>query len=192
MTPVAACPHCAVPMREVTARARSGYLIVLDQCARCGGVWCDRWELFPLAAEEAARLDSVDAARLHAPSPAPPAAGQCPRCRCALQPFRDPMLPPDAGIERCRVCEGMWMNRGELTRAKQRTPPTPTPPRSDTIGQLAAAYASSTEWSKVANLDAATYASDDDEAPPESVSDAVWSAAPWVVLRTLLYLLLRV
>ena len=46
----APCPHCAVTMREVTAHARTGYGLLLDQCPRCGGIWCDRWELFPLDA----------------------------------------------------------------------------------------------------------------------------------------------
>ena len=59
------CPHCAVAMREVAARTRSGYLVLLDQCSHCGGVWCDRWELFPLAPEEARRLDNVDEKLLH-------------------------------------------------------------------------------------------------------------------------------
>jgi Zn-finger nucleic acid-binding protein len=177
-------------MREVTARARSGYLIVLDQCPQCGGIWCDRWELFPLAAEEVARLDAVDTARLQTPMPTTDAPGRCPRCQCALQPFRDAALPPDARIERCQVCDGMWMNRGELTRAKRRTP-LAKPFAGDAVQRLATAYGSSAEWSKVGNLDAATYASEDED-PPADLSNALWSAAPWVVLRTLLHLLLRV
>ena len=46
----APCPHCAVTMDQVTAHARSGYCLILDQCRRCGGIWCDRWELYPLDA----------------------------------------------------------------------------------------------------------------------------------------------
>jgi Zn-finger nucleic acid-binding protein len=36
------CPQCASPMNEVKAEAITGYLIVLDQCPHCGGIWCDR------------------------------------------------------------------------------------------------------------------------------------------------------
>jgi Zn-finger nucleic acid-binding protein len=47
-------------MAEVMARAAPGSLIQLDQCRRCGGIWCDKWELFPLDGDEAGRLDAVD------------------------------------------------------------------------------------------------------------------------------------
>lgn len=189
----APCPHCAVPMREVAARARSGYLILLDQCPQCGGIWCDRWELFPLAPEDAERIDAVDAAQLHAATSPPRSPGRCPRCTAALRPFRDPLLPPDARIERCPVCDGMWMNRGELARVKRHSPPTRTP-RPDVLAQLAASYGAASTWAKVANLDAATYASDDDDAAGAAtdVRSLLWSTAPWIVLRALLRLLLRV
>ena len=191
--PPAPCPQCAVPMREVAARARSGYLIPLDQCPQCGGVWCDRWELFPLAPEDAARIDAVDAAQLHAPTSPPRSPGRCPRCTAPLRPFHDPLLPPDARIDRCAVCEGMWMNRGELARIKRHSPPTRSP-NPAALAQLAAAYGAASKWSKVANLDAATYAPDGDDTDG-ATSDAgslLRSTAPWIVLRALLALLLRV
>jgi len=187
----ARCPHCAVDMRAVAARARSGYLLALDQCPQCGGVWCDRWELFPLAAEEAARLDPVDEAALRAPTPAAPTPGRCPRCTAPLQPFRDPLLPADARIERCHVCDGMWMNRGALSRVKRRSPPTRTPP-SDAIARIASTYGTAARWPTVANLDAATYAVDDDADEPPNPGALLRSTAPWLILRMLLRLLLRV
>ena len=49
-----------VPMKPVTARANPGSLIELDQCDQCGGIWCDKWELFPIQADEAARLEPAD------------------------------------------------------------------------------------------------------------------------------------
>jgi len=188
----ASCPHCAVSMREVSARARSGYLVLLDQCPQCGGVWCDRWELYPLAADEAARIDPVDDTLLRATAAPTGSPGRCPRCTAALQPFRDRALPADARIERCAVCDGMWMNRGELARAKRRTPPTAAP-RSETLERLTAAYGATSHWSKVANLDAATYADDGADAHENLDTGAlVWSTAPWIVLRALLHLLLRI
>lgn len=53
------CPQCDVSMRQVTARANPGSLIQLDQCAECGGIWCDKWELFPIQTDEATRLEQV-------------------------------------------------------------------------------------------------------------------------------------
>jgi Zn-finger nucleic acid-binding protein len=186
------CPHCTEPMREVSGRARTGYLIALDQCRRCGGVWCDRWELFPLAAEEARRIDAVDEAQLHAASADDGSPGRCPRCTTTLQPFHDPMLPADARIERCRVCDGMWMNRGALSRAKQRSPPA-RQVNPATLAALAATIGADSTWSKVTNLDAATYVADGDAADETAATRAaLWSTAPWIVLRALLRLLLRV
>lgn len=181
------CPHCPCAMQQVAARARSGYMILLDQCPQCGGVWCDRWELFPLTAEEAARIDRVDGGQLRAASDTPNAPGRCPRCTAPLQPFRDPLLPPDAHIERCRVCDGMWMNRGELRRAKRRTPA--SHPHAD-LAQLAARIGTGTSWSHVANLDAATYAHDVDSTPASDARATITSAGPWIVAQSLLRLLL--
>ena len=181
------CPHCAVAMREVAARTRSGYLVLLDQCSHCGGVWCDRWELFPLAPEEARRIDNVDEKLLHSATAGARDPGHCPRCTTTLQLFHDPLLPPDARIERCRVCDGMWMNRGELSRIKRRSPP------SHALAALGTSIGADSAWSKVTNLDAATYATDVDASDDESdTRELLWSTAPWIVLRALLRLLLRV
>lgn len=189
--PPAACPHCRVPMREVAARARTGYLVLLDQCEQCGGVWCDRWELFPLAPEEAERIDAVDEAQLGSAITPARAPGRCPRCTAPLQMFRDPMLPPDARIERCRVCDGMWMNRGELARAKRRSPPTRSASNA-ALAQLAGSVGADCTWSKVKNLDAATYACEVDDDDARDTRALLWSTAPWIVLRALLRILLRV
>lgn len=186
----AACPHCAVTMRQVTARARSGYGLLLDQCPHCGGVWCDRWELYPLAADEAHRLDPLDETRLHARPPTPRTPGRCPRCTAALRPFTDPALPADAVIERCPVCDGMWLNRGSLARSKPRRPTSDGAPPA-VVADLTRALGSTTHWPAVSNLDAATYAADD--APDDGRDWSTWlrRAGPWVALATLLRLLLR-
>ena len=54
------CPRCNREMAEVAARAAPGSLIQLDQCRKCGGIWCDKWELFPVDGDEAERLEPVD------------------------------------------------------------------------------------------------------------------------------------
>ena len=183
----APCPHCAVTMDQVTAHARSGYCLILDQCRRCGGIWCDRWELYPLDAAEAARLDPVDEPHLQT-APLPPAGpGTCPRCTSPLRPFRDPALPADARIERCPVCDGMWLNRGELGRTKHRAAAPP-----DRARHLTDALARGATWAQVSNLDAATYETDE---PPtdDAASWLAWlrSAGPWVALAALMRLFLR-
>lgn len=190
-TKPADCPHCGVPMHSVSARARSGYCLLLDQCPRCGGIWCDRWELYPLAAEEAARLEALDDAKLRAAHPAAATPGRCPRCTAALRPFRDPALPADARIERCAVCDGMWLNRGELSRLKQRTPARPPGADAELIARVGGQLGASTAWSKVGNLDAATYAADDGPPGGEDWRTALSNAGPWLALAALLRLLWR-
>lgn len=174
-------------MHAVTARARSGYCLLLDQCPRCGGIWCDRWELYPVGADEAARLDPVDAAQLDATAPATTGPGRCPRCTSALRPFRDPAIPAGARIERCTVCEGLWLNRGELRRTRQRA----AAPRSDALPHLARALGNDAAWPRITNLDAVTYTADDTASDDLDWREWLRNAAPWVVLATLLRLLLR-
>jgi Zn-finger nucleic acid-binding protein len=105
-------------MTPVTARANPGSLIQLDQCQQCGGIWCDKWELFPIDPEEAGRVDAVDADRLAAPAELARKTLYCPRCTAKLQACRDPLLPKDLQFDRCQRCDGIWLNRGQLSRYK--------------------------------------------------------------------------
>lgn len=188
-TPPLQCPHCGVAMRAVTAEARSGYLLVLDQCAQCGGIWCDRWELFPLSVPEAARLDPVDETRLGAPTSPPTGPGRCPRCAVPLREFRDRLLPPDARIERCRVCDGMWLNRGTLHRLKRRSASS-TPVRREVIERLVRAYGKEAKWATVKNIDAALQPPHDAARDADDIRSTVWSAVASIALRVLWRLLL--
>jgi Zn-finger nucleic acid-binding protein len=100
------CPHCDCEMKQVSVRANPGTLIVLDQCGKCGGVWCDKWELFPTAPEEAQRIDPVDDALLKNPAALDDKPLYCPRCTERLQLFHDPLLPRDIQLQRCRRAKG--------------------------------------------------------------------------------------
>ena len=115
------CPHCHIPMNEVTARANPGTLIQLDQCRKCGGIWCDKWELFPVDPDEAERVDAkdaVDQSLLAAPATLIRRSLYCPRCTAPLQRCNDPVLPADLLFERCWRCDGIWLNRGQMRRYK--------------------------------------------------------------------------
>lgn len=116
------CPQCNVPMNEVTARANPGTLIQLDQCRKCGGIWCDKWELFPVDPDEAERVDAkdaVDESLLAAPATLTRRSLYCPRCTAPLQRCNDPVLPADLLFERCWRCEGIWLNRGQMRQYKE-------------------------------------------------------------------------
>lgn len=113
------CPECDREMTEVVVPANPGQLIVLDQCQNCGGIWCDKWELFPIDSSAAEKLERADLAKLRQPAGA--AATRelfCPRCTAKLLAANDPSLPPDLRLRRCFKCDGIWLNRGQLTRFK--------------------------------------------------------------------------
>ena len=116
---MARCPQCDSEMKKVSARANPGTLIVLDQCGKCGGLWCDKWELFPVEPEEAERLDPLDEELLQTPVAIKKESLYCPRCGDRLRVFKDPSLPPDVHLQRCRRCDGIWLNRGEFNRFKR-------------------------------------------------------------------------
>ncbi len=110
------CPNCGEALKEVYAEANYGRVLLVDQCPGCGGIWFDRWELYLLKEEEALRLDRVDPEALCARRGGRSGTFKCPVCEVELVRFTDPVLPPDAGIRRCPLCSGLWLNRGELAR----------------------------------------------------------------------------
>jgi Zn-finger nucleic acid-binding protein len=184
------CPDCHVDLSEVSARARTGYLLALDQCGHCGGVWFDRWELFPLADEEVGRLEAVDTEKLRAAVDESVGPGKCPQCAIHLRRFRDPVLPPDARVERCAVCEGMWLRRGQLSKVRK-TDETTSSKRDQQIRALAAHYGKEADWSKVSDLDAATHTVERGAPSAADVGEILWSTAPWIILQVLFKMLLR-
>lgn len=185
------CPQCAAPMNEVKAPTTTGYLVLLDQCPQCGGIWCDRWELYPITAAAAERIDNIDQTALRQPMVSAADELECPRCRARMRRFRDPTLPAEACIERCPNCEGMWLNRGELQRIKHHG----TPPAARTeseLDRLATQLRGDPKmWPTVNNLDAAF----DAVAPVADAGDMereVASSAAWLIARLALRLLLHV
>jgi Zn-finger nucleic acid-binding protein len=183
-------------MREVSAEAKTGYLVVLDQCPRCGGIWCDRWELYPITAAAARRLDGVDQAALHeAGGPIVPGPLLCPRCRAPMHKFHDPGVPEDARIERCPNCDGMWLNRGELRRFKSRDgagaamPAAASDAEIDRLAQRARGGVES--WPTVSTLDRAFDATEATSETQDLRGEMV-SGAAWLIARAALRLLLHV
>ena len=112
------CPHCQVAMKPVTARANPGSLIELDQCNQCGGIWCDKWELFPIQTDEVSRLEPADQELLSAPLRLVKKQLFCPRCTARMSIVNEPYLGADVQFQRCLKCDGIWLNRGQFTRYK--------------------------------------------------------------------------
>ncbi len=112
------CPQCKVPMKPVTARANPGSLIELDQCGQCGGIWCDKWELFPIQADESARLEPADQELLRVPLASVKKELFCSRCTARMSAINEPSLGADVQFQRCLKCDAIWLNRGQFTRYK--------------------------------------------------------------------------
>jgi Zn-finger nucleic acid-binding protein len=190
------CPHCVAEMNEVAAPTSVGYSIVLDQCPRCGGIWCDRWELYPLSAAAVDGLDSVDQTALLQPAVLTNDQLECPRCRARLRRFCDPSLPRDAHIERCPNCDGMWLNRGELRRFMHRTRAggsTKTVMTETQLEQLVR-QTSPSSAPRAAPVSHLADAFEAGEPVPESseVRKEILSGVTWLIARTVLRLLLHV
>jgi Zn-finger nucleic acid-binding protein len=116
---VVRCPQCEVPMKAVTARANPGSLIELDQCGECGGIWCDKWELFPIQADEAARLEPANQELLRVPVALVKKELFCPRCTARMSTVNESPLGADVQFQRCFKCDAIWLNRGQFTRYKK-------------------------------------------------------------------------
>lgn len=133
-------------MSRVYAEANYGRVILLDQCARCGGVWFDRWELYFVREGSLKSLEAVDVEALLAPAPGGRDALECPRCGRGMALFNDPVLPRDASIMRCPGCMGLWLNRVDIGRyarhkealrgAGARVPPAGGAPGIETLKNL--------------------------------------------------------
>jgi Zn-finger nucleic acid-binding protein len=135
-------------MAEVTARATPGTLIQLDQCGKCGGIWCDKWELFPVDGAEAERLDAADEDLLRERLKLPGKTLYCPRCADELQIFADPILPSEIQLRRCRHCEGIWLNCGQFRRYKtyQKNTRRQKMGTEEIIARLPEVYADTQSW----------------------------------------------
>jgi Zn-finger nucleic acid-binding protein len=184
------CPQCNREMAEVTARAAPGSLIQLDQCRRCGGIWCDKWELFPLDGDEATRLDPVDEQRLRDKIPLPPKTLYCPRCADELAIFADPVLPKNIQLRRCRHCDGLWLNRGQFRRYKeyQHSTRLKKMPAAKIAAKLPEVYANPKSW--VVTGTKGIFAYPRGAEADEDASDASIKGATKVALQSLVRMIL--
>ncbi len=123
------CPVClGVPMEKVSLR-RTDEGLVLDHCARCGGVWFEKGEVPRLAQQDPAELWKHIPPRASAPRPpchgcfapldrdadACAACGtknelSCPTCDRRMERRTHENLTLDV----CAHCRGVWFDHAEL------------------------------------------------------------------------------
>ena len=180
-------------MREVTAHANPGQLIILDQCSKCGGIWCDKWELFPIQADEASRLEPADDQLLREPQPIDNKKTlYCPRCTARLLAGKDPALPPDLQLRRCLKCDGIWLNRGQFTRFKAEQQRVRADKMDETklAGKLTEAMQDPDSWVVTGTKGMFAYSRGEEESN-ETIQDSAKNATK-LVLQTLARMLIGV
>jgi Zn-finger nucleic acid-binding protein len=186
------CPHCNREMNQVTVRANPGQLIVLDQCGQCGGIWCDKWELFPVDADTAESIDPLNKALLTDPTKLTQKPIYCPRCTAELHFFAEPILPKEIQLLRCHRCDGIWLNRGQFRRYKEYQKQT----RSKKLGpqalirKIPSVYQNPKSW--IVTGTQGIFAYPRGEAQPEDVVEKSLSAVAKVILQSLLRLVIGV
>ena len=179
-------------MNEVTVRANPGQLIVLDQCSTCGGIWCDKWELFPVDPDEAARIDPLNQELLHDSTALTHKPLYCPRCTAALHVFAEPILPKEIQLQRCHRCDGIWLNRGQFRRYKEFQKQT----RAQKLGpagivaKLPSVYQNPKSW--IVTGTRGIYAFPHGEAEADDLVEKSLSAVGKLVLQSLLRLVIGV
>jgi uncharacterized protein len=110
------CPNENIEMQPVKVESHYGQSVILDQCPGCGGIWFDKLELYELKQGQADSLEALNVDILRSPSLIENSELTCPRDHAKLIQFIDPYFPKEIIIERCPVCDGLWLNRGELTK----------------------------------------------------------------------------
>jgi Zn-finger nucleic acid-binding protein len=109
------CPNDSTEMHQVRITSHYGQPIVLEQCSQCGGIWFDEAELFGAKQGEAEKIELLDVEGLRNTTRLDNDVLLCPRDQATLFRFNDKHFPEGIVLERCPLCHGIWLNRGEFT-----------------------------------------------------------------------------
>jgi Zn-finger nucleic acid-binding protein len=147
-------------MHQVKITSHYGQPIILEQCEKCGGIWFDESELYRAKEGEAEKIESLDSESLRNPTKIESSTLICPRDQAVLFQFTDKYFPRDIILERCPLCNGVWLNRGiftkyqrfrqELKRPKERS--SEDKKLEESVSQLIASYQSGRTTDTLGNL----------------------------------------
>lgn len=110
------CPNDNIGMHQVMIESHYGQSIIVDQCKGCGGIWFDDSELYRTKQGEAGRIELLDSESLRTSYQIKKAKFLCPKDQSKLIRFNDAYFPKGIIVERCVVCDGFWLNRGEFVK----------------------------------------------------------------------------
>lgn len=113
------CPNCENLMQLAKVpSANLGLFVQFNQCSNCGGLWFDRFDIAQIPKEEAFKIDILDEEKLQKVIPLKMELN-CPKDNEKLTEIKEYGMPHNAQIYRCHKCEGIWLNKGELTEYKK-------------------------------------------------------------------------
>jgi len=102
------CPRCNLTLQKDT----EGFgIIVLDVCPRCEGCWFDKGEVDRLDKSVWANVGEIEYRRTGGDLE----CLACPKCRVGMVPL-SPIDAKDLAVDRCPLCEGFWLDSGELEK----------------------------------------------------------------------------
>lgn len=110
------CPNDHAELYQVKILTKYGQPLFVDQCNTCGGIWFDQMELYRAKQGEAEKIELLDVENLLFPTPVIDTVHNCPKDGAKLFRFTDKYFPQNIIVERCPVCDGFWLNRGEFTK----------------------------------------------------------------------------
>ncbi len=103
------CPTCKAELKKYTMHETA-----VDFCLDCGGYWLDIGELQNVFSKDDLDMRWMETDLWKDPKQSRmiPDGRICPHCRVALHTFEY----GDSGIkvDVCRVCEGLWLDKGEV------------------------------------------------------------------------------
>ncbi len=113
------CPNCKSNLKKVKILSvNKGFFIQLDQCPKCGGIWCDRYEAYQIPNKEAKKIDNLDINLVQKDTIIKKELA-CPKDNLILKQIKGPVIPEFLNINRCNKCQGIWFNQGELKKYRQ-------------------------------------------------------------------------
>lgn len=86
--------------------------VEIDHCIECGGIWLDAGELELLLGEPGKAKQLLDSFKVDATSPEK--LRKCPICDRKMQKVIAGSSQPKLLIDKCRIGDGLWFDKGEL------------------------------------------------------------------------------
>jgi Zn-finger nucleic acid-binding protein len=101
------CPFCKNAM--ITLELAD---VEIDYCTDCGGIWLDAGELELLLGQPEKAKQLLDSFKIDSTSPEK--LRKCPICDRKLQKVIVGSGQPKLLIDKCRIGDGLWLDKGEL------------------------------------------------------------------------------